>query len=263
MLDPLYIRCTAVAEIPSDISSTSSIASSARYNPLETLGKDEGTPSSFYQIQSAIRTFSLVHVCRGVTIPKFAFADLSDNDGCLMAIQGLYPNSIQYSLTKPIRAEARIDIGKVKMEATSAAGFARICRSDNPRGVFLAYCSPGNGSEETVHRVVAGVACVSSVGTLLIEVEDYKSTLFANLWTFLAARFGSIVLYKPGTLSCVSRGALLVCQGKGLAFTSEPAETQISTLETYRYAALQSVSQGVDNLRSFDNAAYIWAYIKR
>lgn len=265
MLDPLYERCCNPFSIESfieNVSNTSDVSSSRKYNPLETLGKDEATPSSFYCLQSVLLAFAPIHVCREIRDREFAFLDLDDTDGCLMAIQGLYPNSMQYSLTKSLDFNAGLDMSRVKMEATSVQGLARICRGENPRGISLAYCSPGKSEEETVNRLVAGTACISDIGTLIIEVEDYTISLFAAIWGFLSGRFGSVILYKPGTLPCKGKSALLVCAQKGGSSSATMGE-QVAFLEGYRQGAIAAIGEGLDNLSHFDNGMYISTYIGR
>jgi len=230
---------------------------------LETLGVEFGTPNSFYQLLSVIRTFAPIHKSRLVTSIGFVFVDLDVTDGCLMAIQGLYPNSLQYSLVKNLSPLSDLNVSRLNMEATSPQGLASICRLANKRGIALAYCSQMDSRKETVDAVVAGVACLSGeFGTLVVETKNYDSTLFRDLWQFLSTKFSDLVLYKPGVMSCVRKEALIVCRNKHNGTTSDTLtfaqnmQKQTQFLEHHRLLAIQSVRQGVNNQESFDVAYY-------
>lgn len=218
MMDPEYLMCVGgeVKHVPTPGSASAiSTVDVYNYNPLEELCVPGGTPSGCYELLSVMNTFGPIYKYRIVSGIECTFLDLDTGEGCLMAMQGRYPNSNQYSLsTKVISKKSDIDERRVTAIATSPEGLAALCRQRNPRGISLAYTCQTDSEDDTVRRVLACVSCLSMVGTMCVKVNNYSSTLARDLWMFLSERFSEVTLYKPAVLSCVKRSCLIVCSAR-------------------------------------------------
>jgi hypothetical protein len=198
----------------------------------------------------------------------FGFVDLDLTDGCLMAIQGMHQNSMQFCLNKPISLGANLDNSRYSVEATSPQGLARMCRTLHPRGLSLAYCSQSSSRQDSIDRVIAGVACLSEIGMLFVETLDYTSVLCEDVWKFLVLRFSNLILYKPGVVCCVKKRALIVAFEKHPAFVPDnlmgnapDLSAQIAVLEKHRLDAENAIRAGQSNLDHFDDALYRDQYL--
>ena len=270
MIDPGYIEC--VGDIVDDtddvVGEVSSYNFSTRdvyaFNPIEELCSHGNTPSSFYELLSVFNVFGPIYVYPWVSTIECTLLDLDTTDGCLMAIQGRYPNSNAYSLsTKHVSPESGVNMSKVSAITTSPHGLSVACRLNNKRGISLAYACETDNDEDTISRVVACVACLSDIGTLCFKVSDYSNKLTRDVWRFLATTFFSMTLYKPAVLSCVKRGAVIVCSSRYLkrqdinvANVDSVLQTQIDVLEKHRLVALDSVARRVNN-GSYDTSRYV------
>lgn len=218
MIDPEYLLCVGdvrAQEMPALSSGSFSAIDVYNFNPLEELCLPGQTPSGCYELQSVMNVFSPIYEQRIISNIECVFMDLDTGEGCLMAMQGRYPNSKQYSLsTKILSPEGGIERSRVDAVATSPEGLAVLCRQRNLRGISLAYTCQTDSEDDTVRRVLACVSCLSMIGTMCAKVDNYSSTLARDLWLFLAERFSEISLYKPAVLSCVKRGCLIVCSAR-------------------------------------------------
>ena len=283
MLDPLYERCVyqdpslgPLSDFSADVYNENNVRA---FNPLETLGLVEGTPRSFFEMLSIILKFQPIHKSRLVSSLSFTFVDLDPTEGVIMALQGLYPKSNCYSLLKevgnrlPTVSKISFDIdldarsktgGGINLDSTSPEGLAALCRWNNPRGVTLAYCQDMGSMEDTLPCVVAAISCLATeFGTLCMKVQDYTSSLTKGVWELLETKFSSIELYKPGTMSCVRKEAVIVCTGKLRGRGEKRGELmrKIRVLEEYRAFAIRSVHSGKDNQQSCDITAYLIEYL--
>jgi len=215
MIDPEYLRCVGDDQDGGEGGVSASITGVYNFNPLEELCAPGRTPSGCYELLSVMNVFGPIYKPQIISGITCTFLDLDEGEGCLMAMQGRYPNSNQYSLsTKAISEQSGVDARKVEATSTSPEGLAVLCRQRNLRGISLAYTCQTGSEDDTVRRVIACVACMSMIGTMCVKVDNYSSTLTRDLWLFLCERFSEVTLYKPGVLSCVKRACLIVCSAR-------------------------------------------------
>ena len=208
MIDPEYLLCVGSDRSDHESEASFSLSDVCNYNPLQELSAPGLTPSSCYELLSVMNVFSPIYEPPIISNITCTFLDLCSDQGCLMAMRGRYPRSNQYSLS------TQQEMTRLDATSTSPEGLAVLCRQRNPRGISLAYTCQTDSEQDTVRRVVSCVACLSMIGTLCVRIDSYTSTLTRDIWVFLAERFSSITLYKPGVLDCVKRGCLIVCSAR-------------------------------------------------
>lgn len=264
MFDPMYSKYVMTADYTVQSGSSGGINQRAvmNFNFLEEIVYDLDTPKTFYETLSIVHTFNPFGCERFASITdapavgnsdavvaNIDSGDLEGCDGFLMAIQGRV-GEIWYAphSSNIYNVDNKLDMSIIRT-ASSSASLAVLCKFSNLSGVSMCCSVQTTSKDDSLERLVACIAMVSKHGLLAFRVDDYTTEFCRDAFNVLETWFSKVVLYKPGTMSCLKRGSYLIARAKrdiaASTLPNAPALTeQIATLEAERKRAKKMILLG-------------------